>query len=104
MDVPGLPVSVLLDRDGNEIARLMGGADWNGPDARAIIDAADRGGLAGRRPPIRTILRPGGFHPRQEGIPMTTFKVGYLIGSLATASINRKLARRSCGSPPTSSR
>ena len=23
---------------------------------------------------------------------MTTFKVGYLIGSLATASINRKLA------------
>ena len=35
MDVPGLPVTVLLDRDGNEVARLMGDADWNGPDARA---------------------------------------------------------------------
>ena len=39
MNVPGLPVTVILDRDGNEVARLLGGADWNGPDARAIIDA-----------------------------------------------------------------
>ncbi len=39
MNVPGLPVTVILDRDGNEIARLLGGADWNGPDARAVIDA-----------------------------------------------------------------
>ena len=39
MGVPGLPVSVLLDRDGFEIARMMGDADWNGPDARAMIAA-----------------------------------------------------------------
>ena len=39
MGVPGLPVSVLLDRDGFEIARMMGDADWNGPDARALIAA-----------------------------------------------------------------
>ena len=39
MNVPGLPVTVVLDRDGREIARLLGGADWNGPDARAVIDA-----------------------------------------------------------------
>ena len=39
MGVPGLPVSVLLDRDGAEIARMMGDADWNGPDARALIAA-----------------------------------------------------------------
>ncbi|MFO1144225.1 MAG: TlpA disulfide reductase family protein [Amaricoccus sp.] len=39
MDVPGLPVSVLLDRNGNEVARLMGGADWNSPDALKVIDA-----------------------------------------------------------------
>ena len=39
MDVPGLPVTVLLDRDGAEIARLLGGADWNGPEALAVIDA-----------------------------------------------------------------
>ncbi len=39
MDVPGLPVTVLLDRDGAEIARMLGGADWNGPEAHAVIDA-----------------------------------------------------------------
>jgi thiol-disulfide isomerase/thioredoxin len=37
MAVPGLPVTVLLDRDGAEIARLTGEADWNGPSARAIV-------------------------------------------------------------------
>ena len=38
MNVPGLPVTVLLNREGAEIARLMGGADWNSPAAVAIID------------------------------------------------------------------
>ena len=38
MDVAGLPVTVILNRDGAEIARLMGGADWNGAEARAILD------------------------------------------------------------------
>jgi thiol-disulfide isomerase/thioredoxin len=38
MQVPGLPVTVILDRDGREIARMMGGADWNGDSARAIVD------------------------------------------------------------------
>jgi thiol-disulfide isomerase/thioredoxin len=37
MRVPGLPVTVVLNRDGDEIARLMGGADWNGESARAIV-------------------------------------------------------------------
>ena len=36
--VLGLPVSVLLDRDGQEIARLTGTADWNSDSARAIIE------------------------------------------------------------------
>jgi chromate reductase len=44
------------------------------PDAAAEVDAP-------WREPART-----------ERMMMTTFKVGYLIGSLATASINRKLA------------
>jgi len=39
MGVPGLPVTVLLDRDGGEIARLMGGADWNADSAQAIVSA-----------------------------------------------------------------
>jgi thiol-disulfide isomerase/thioredoxin len=37
MAVPGLPVTLILNREGAEIARLMGGADWNGPSARAIM-------------------------------------------------------------------
>jgi hypothetical protein len=37
MRVPGLPVTVVLNREGGEIARLMGGADWNSPEARAVI-------------------------------------------------------------------
>jgi thiol-disulfide isomerase/thioredoxin len=38
MNVAGLPVTVILNREGAEIARLMGGADWNGENARAILD------------------------------------------------------------------
>ena len=38
MQVPGLPVTVILDREGREIARMMGGADWSSPSARAIVD------------------------------------------------------------------
>jgi thiol-disulfide isomerase/thioredoxin len=37
MNVPGLPVTVLLNREGQEIARLLGGADWTSDSARAII-------------------------------------------------------------------
>ena len=37
MDVPGLPVTVVLNRDGTEIARLLGGADWSSASARAIV-------------------------------------------------------------------
>lgn len=39
MGVVAPPVSVLLDRDGNEVARLIGGADWSGDDAIALIRA-----------------------------------------------------------------
>lgn len=35
----GLPVTVILDRQGNERARLSGGADWSGPEAKAVIEA-----------------------------------------------------------------
>jgi len=39
MGVFGLPVTVILDREGREIARLTGDADWNSESARAIIAA-----------------------------------------------------------------
>ncbi len=37
MGVMGLPVTVILDRDGNEIARLMGDAEWDSDSAKAIL-------------------------------------------------------------------
>lgn len=40
MGVMGMPVTVLIDRDGNEIARLMGGADWASETALALVRQA----------------------------------------------------------------
>ena len=37
MGVMGLPITVLLDAQGNEIARLIGDADWTSDSARAIL-------------------------------------------------------------------
>ncbi len=37
---PGLPATILLDRDGCELGFLMGPAEWDRPDALALIDAA----------------------------------------------------------------
>jgi thiol-disulfide isomerase/thioredoxin len=39
MGALGLPVTVLLDRDGHEIARLTGGADWASENAMAVLKA-----------------------------------------------------------------
>ncbi len=39
MGVIGLPVTVILNRDGKEIGRLTGTADWHSDSARAIIAA-----------------------------------------------------------------
>jgi thiol-disulfide isomerase/thioredoxin len=45
--VLGLPVTVILDREGREIARLTGEADWSGADARTIIEAVLDGATNG---------------------------------------------------------
>lgn len=37
MGVVGLPVTVLIDADGVEVARLMGDADWASDAAKAVI-------------------------------------------------------------------
>ncbi len=39
MGVVALPITVILDPDGNEIARLIGDAEWNSDSAKAIIAA-----------------------------------------------------------------
>ena len=40
MGVMGMPVTVLIDRDGNEIARLIGGADWASETSKTLIRQA----------------------------------------------------------------
>ena len=40
MGVMGMPVTVLIDREGNEIARLIGGADWASDAAKEVIRQA----------------------------------------------------------------
>lgn len=39
MAVLGLPITVLIDRSGKEIARLQGDADWSSDSAKAILQA-----------------------------------------------------------------
>ena len=45
--VMALPVTVILDREGNEVARLMGDADWNSESAQAILIALMGDGAGG---------------------------------------------------------
>lgn len=35
----GMPVTILYDRQGNERARVTGGADWSSPEAAGLIEA-----------------------------------------------------------------
>ena len=39
MAVIGLPITVILNREGKEVARLLGDAEWNSESAKAIIAA-----------------------------------------------------------------
>jgi hypothetical protein len=39
MGVLGLPLTVILNPEGQEIARLIGDAEWDGVNARAMLDA-----------------------------------------------------------------
>lgn len=41
---PGAPTTVIYGKDGLEVARVAGEADWSGPDARALVDKALAGG------------------------------------------------------------
>ncbi len=39
MGVLGLPVTVIVNPQGEEVARLIGGADWASPEAKAVFAA-----------------------------------------------------------------
>jgi len=36
----GLPTTIMIDREGREIGRLLGPAEWDGPEAMTLIRAA----------------------------------------------------------------
>jgi hypothetical protein len=40
LDISVLPTSVLVDAEGREIGRLEGEAEWDGPEAFALLKAA----------------------------------------------------------------
>ncbi len=40
MGVLGLPVTVIVNPEGQEVARLIGGADWGSAEAMAVLKAA----------------------------------------------------------------
>lgn len=44
MGIAGLPVTVILNPEGQEVGRLIGDADWNSPEARAVLQALMAGG------------------------------------------------------------
>ncbi|MDE2166340.1 MAG: TlpA family protein disulfide reductase [Alphaproteobacteria bacterium] len=37
LDAPGLPTTLLIDRDGREIARKIGPAEWDSPEIEEVI-------------------------------------------------------------------
>jgi thiol-disulfide isomerase/thioredoxin len=39
--IPGLPTTVLIDREGHDRGRLIGPADWSGKDAAKLVLSAD---------------------------------------------------------------
>ena len=40
LKVIGLPATMLIDREGREIGRLLGPAEWDSPEAKALVKAA----------------------------------------------------------------
>jgi thiol-disulfide isomerase/thioredoxin len=62
LNVQGIPTTLLLDREGRIIGRFEGGANWNGPDAGALIDwALGRGKLPAIQPTSYSSSRPEGI-------------------------------------------
>ncbi|OAO09345.1 thioredoxin [Roseovarius indicus] len=47
MGILGLPITVILNRDGQEIARMQGDAHWNSDSAKTIIKALIDNGASG---------------------------------------------------------
>ena len=44
MGIAGLPVTVILNPEGQEVGRLIGDAEWDSPEAQAVLAALMAGG------------------------------------------------------------
>jgi thiol-disulfide isomerase/thioredoxin len=47
--IPGVPTTLLIDREGREVARKMGAAEWDGPEMVSLIERMMRGQTASNR-------------------------------------------------------
>jgi len=54
LGVPGLPVTIVFDREGRELGRLLGTAEWDGPGAVALIRAFMAKGQSDKSQPAKT--------------------------------------------------
>ena len=43
VEAPGMPVTIIYDRSGRELARLAGGADWSSEEAARLMEAVLQG-------------------------------------------------------------
>ena len=41
--IPGVPTTLLIDREGRELARKMGAAEWDGPETLSLIERVIHG-------------------------------------------------------------
>jgi thiol-disulfide isomerase/thioredoxin len=44
--IPGLPATLLIDREGREVARKLGEAEWDSPEMVSLVERTMRGGSA----------------------------------------------------------
>jgi thiol-disulfide isomerase/thioredoxin len=49
LSVPGVPTTLLLDRDGREVARKMGEAQWDGPEMVSLVQRTIQGASGSER-------------------------------------------------------
>ena len=43
LGILGMPTTLLIDKEGREIGRLIGPAEWSSPEAKALLKAAIKG-------------------------------------------------------------
>lgn len=53
LNVPGLPVTLLIDRNGRELGRLIGSTEWDSPEMLRLLQ-----GVIGRNREDRTVALP----------------------------------------------